>query len=452
MLRKLVRDESGVAMGLAVIMVVLIGVMGAGLLVFVRNDLEAVVEVNQGQKAFDIADSGLQVARQRLLGHAQRELYDVDSSSDSLFYAAACNVDADTAASPWSPENNGGVTRNFVGGQFKVSIRWMNPSCSNIDAKAPEATPPAGREYFKVVSTGTYRGATRKVEAIYSTHDLDVPKGYFTSNSIDVRGTADVKDVSLFALGDVTITNGAQIIGTDLAYGDWKNSINPTARKDASGNPVTAAGVGAAGTISGKVSGRDYDKITCPKLVKDLSESSTCSSPAKITFPFNPNRELDIEFLQAEAMRQEQDDPSTQRHYHTPSNGNFSLSNWPENSTHNTVVFVEFSSVNSSNVVKWDVNGSCTDNPPKRGTLVIRNGNFTTQPSKALFQGVVIVRGGEAADGDTADSGNTCLDGFVNASGTIKIAGKVRPFSSADLANRPGFYGIKQWSWRELYQ
>lgn len=447
MLRKLIKDESGVAMGLTVVMVVLIGVMGAGLLTFVRTDLEAVVEVNQGQKAFDIADSGLQVARERLRGHVQRELYDIDSIPDPLFYAAACNVDADTVASPWSPENNGGVTRNFADGQFKVSIRWMNPNCSNTDAKAPEATPPAGREYFKVVSTGTYRGATRKVEAIYSTYDLDVPKGYFTPNSIDVRGTADVKDVSLFSLGDVTITNGAQIVGTDLAYLNWQNSINPTPR------PTTAAGVGAAGTVSGRVAGRDYDKTTCPKLVKDLSESSPCaSSPEKITFPFNPNREPDIEFLQDEAMRQEQNDPSTQRHYYTPSNGNFSLSNWPENSTQNTVVFVDFSSANASNVVKWDVNGSCTDNPPKRGTLVIRNGNFTTQPNKALFQGVVIVRGGEATDGDTADSGNTCLDGFINASGTIKIAGKVRPFSSADLLNRPGFYGVRQWSWRELYQ
>jgi hypothetical protein len=35
---------------------VLIGVMGAGLLVFVRNDLEAVVEVNLGQRAFNLAE------------------------------------------------------------------------------------------------------------------------------------------------------------------------------------------------------------------------------------------------------------------------------------------------------------------------------------------------------------------------------------------------------------
>jgi hypothetical protein len=47
-LERLAKGESGVAMGLAVIMVMLIGVMGAGLLVFVRSDLEAVVEDQPG--------------------------------------------------------------------------------------------------------------------------------------------------------------------------------------------------------------------------------------------------------------------------------------------------------------------------------------------------------------------------------------------------------------------
>jgi hypothetical protein len=444
--RRLLREEAGIAMGLAVIMIVLIGVMGAGLLVFVRNDLGAVVEVNQGQKAFSVADAGVQVAKQRLLGRPDRELYDVDSSTNPFYYAADCNSSAnDSVTSNWSPEN-GGVTRSFAGGQFNVTIRWLSPSSADARCKAPESSPPAGREYFKVVSTGTVGGATRRIEAIYNTYDLDVPKGYFTPGNIDVRGTADVKDVSLFSLGNVSIDGNAKITGTDLAYGDWKNSINPTARKDGSGNSVTAAGVGAAGTIiTGKVAYRDYDSTTSPKMVTSLTDPAT-----QITFPFNTNRQPDIEFLYDEARRQEDEDPSTQRHYYTPASGNFSLSNWPDNSTASTVVFVDYSG-GSSNTVKWDVTGTCTDNPPKRGTLVVRNGNFTTQPNKALFQGVVIVRGGVATDGDTADSGNTCIDGFVNASGSIKIAGKVRPFSSADLL-RPGFYGVRQWSWRELYE
>jgi hypothetical protein len=48
MIRQLARDESGITMGLTVIMIVLIGVMGAGLLTFVQNDLGTVIESNQG--------------------------------------------------------------------------------------------------------------------------------------------------------------------------------------------------------------------------------------------------------------------------------------------------------------------------------------------------------------------------------------------------------------------
>ncbi len=449
MLGRFAKDESGVALGLAVIMIVLIGVMGAGLLVFVRNDLEAVIEVNQGQRAMDLADAGVEAAEQRLLGDKVSAHYDVDSISSPLYYASACNI-GDESTSPtltgpsWSPEG-GGVTRSFAGGQFNVTIRWLSQdSLADSRCKAPETSPNV--DYFQVVSTGTHGNAKRKVEAIYGTYDLGVPKGYFTPNSIEVKGTADVKDVSLFSLGNVTITNGAQITGTDLAYGNWQNSRNPTPR------PTNAAGVGAAGTITGSPSlgTRDFHGTSTPpifKMVANLADPAT-----EITFPFDPNRQPDIDFLRDEAKRQEQEDPATQRHYYNPSNGNFSLSNWPDNSSENTVVFVEFSSASGSNVVKWDVPGTCTDNPPKKGTLIIQNGNFTTQPNKALFQGVVIVRGGEAADGDTADSGNTCLDGFINASGTIKIAGKVRPLSSDALIARPGSYGVRLWSWRELYE
>ena len=59
MLGRPLGDESGVALGLAVIMIVVVGVMGAGLLTFVRSDLEAVVEVNEGQRALSLADAGV---------------------------------------------------------------------------------------------------------------------------------------------------------------------------------------------------------------------------------------------------------------------------------------------------------------------------------------------------------------------------------------------------------
>lgn len=460
MVKKLIRDESGIALGLAVIMIVLIGVMGAGLLVFVRNDLEAVIEVNNGQKALDIADSGIQVARQQIQGDKTPAHYDVEEAS-------LCNTDEndpddstdnsnDTQRSPstenWSP-GAGGQTRNFADGKFTVTIQWLSrDSSAPAGCIAPEttATPEPSVDYFKVVSTGEFGNAKRRLEAIYDTYDLNVPRGYFTPNTIDVRGSAEVSGVSLFSLSDITVGNGAVISGEDNAYGNWKNSVNPTPR------PTTLAGLGAAGTITrGKVSDRDYDKDTCPKLVKNLSEFSTCSSPDKITFPFNPGRQPDINLLREEAIQQERDDPSTRLHYYTPSNGTFSIDDWPANSTENTVVFVDYSGA-SSNLVKWNVPGDCTDNLPKKGTLVVRNGNFTTQPRKARFQGVVIVRGGEAldetAEGTSDDTSKTCLEGFVNASGAIKIAGNATSLSTDEFGDRPGFYGVRQWSWRELYQ
>jgi type II secretory pathway component PulK len=64
--RRVVEDESGMVMGLAVIMVALIGVIGAGLLTLVVTDLHATIEANRGQRAFEMADAGVEVAKARL--------------------------------------------------------------------------------------------------------------------------------------------------------------------------------------------------------------------------------------------------------------------------------------------------------------------------------------------------------------------------------------------------
>jgi hypothetical protein len=66
MRRSFLRDETGMTMALTVIMILLIGVMGAGLLAFVQSDLKSVIEVNQGQKALDIAEAGVQAAKSHL--------------------------------------------------------------------------------------------------------------------------------------------------------------------------------------------------------------------------------------------------------------------------------------------------------------------------------------------------------------------------------------------------
>lgn len=75
MFRSLLRNEKGMALGLAVIVVALIGVMGAGLLVFVRADLGNVIESNQGQNALNLADAGAQAAKAHLMTEAEAVRY-----------------------------------------------------------------------------------------------------------------------------------------------------------------------------------------------------------------------------------------------------------------------------------------------------------------------------------------------------------------------------------------
>jgi hypothetical protein len=481
MLQRFARDESGMTMGLVVITIVLIGVMGAGLLVFVQRDLEAVVEVNQGQKAFEVADAGVQAARRQLLSdataNATTNMYDDNEANGN---------------SPWSPvpradAPKGGRNLAFDTNAVNVRIEYLLPSdtSSELDDAdhAPELTPlkadgvsresdyPQPTDYFKITSEGTAGDARRKIEAIYRTVDLGVPKGYYTpspdSNSIELLGTADIKGVSVFTLGGVKIANGAKITGTDQAYGNWYNPpFNTTARPTTTEGTDSAAGIGAVGTITGSpklpdgspsLGQRDFDASR--GFIKKDPPDSNSQTTSQRTFPFDyrtqqGQQDADrIDFLREEAKRQEAE-TGEQHYFGVAGSGGESLDtgDWPGGSSPNTVVFVEFVDNPSSSTLTWNVGNSC-DNPPVEGTLVVKNGNFKLNQGTAPLRGVVIVRGGAYDEGDSSNAGgSTCLDGFVNATGTIKIAGSVEPLASQEVANRPGFYGVRLWSWRELYE
>ncbi len=496
MFAKLLKDESGVALGLAVIMIVLIGVMGAGLLVFVRNDLEAVIEVNQGQRAMDLADAGVHAARQQILGDKIPAHYDVESTADPNYVAASCNTDKndpddsidstnDLQRNPsgenWSPEA-GGQTRTFAGGEFTVTVRWLpqDPSAdSRCIAPRTTSTPQPGVDFFRVVSTGTYGNARRRVEAIYETYNLNVPRAYYTPGRINIAGTACIDGVSLFTSstaidaidfdGGGGCSAGGHIQGPDLAYGDWNDPpsdafnttprTGPTCTKtlpDGTSITKTCAGVAAVGGVkdSTRLGSLDYDSTTNPKFV--AAPTTNPQSNTEITFPFDLAAQPDPARLCDEAKAQ-----GNYEEYTTT--GNKSLDSWPDNSNYSTVVCKVFKNVDSANKLVWSVSGpeSLTGayegckGPIKQGTLVIRGGNFSTKSNTALLRGVVVIRGPEGVDSDlgtSTDTGNTCLDGFVNASGTIKIAGTVRPSTSLEANDRPGFYGVRTWSWRELYE
>ena len=159
-LRLLRRDESGLALGLALIVVVLIGVLAAGLLALLRNDLEATISANQGQRALALADAGAQAGMAQLRRDADPEHYDA-------------NVAENVA---W----NSGKTLTLGGDRASATVRYLIPATEadvangdqpNEARYAPEPLPAGATDYpnedfFAVVSEATSGETRRKVEVI----------------------------------------------------------------------------------------------------------------------------------------------------------------------------------------------------------------------------------------------------------------------------------------------
>ena len=120
-----VREERGMALGFAIIVVVVIGVMGAGLLTFVSTDLQAVMAVNRGEQAFELAEAGVEVAKAHLAN--------------------------DPSPAGWSS------------GELRMD---------GMDDSSVSVTVGHGEDgTFEVVSTGQYRETKRKVEATFYVED-----------------------------------------------------------------------------------------------------------------------------------------------------------------------------------------------------------------------------------------------------------------------------------------
>jgi hypothetical protein len=459
MLERLAKDESGIVMGLAVILVVLIGVMGAGLLVFVRSDLEAVVKVNQGQRALDLADAGVQAARRQLRSDAEPDHYD-SNSAENVEWAYVAPVGG-----------TAGKTLTLDEGSAKVTIQYLLPSTGSSQVgdenHAPELVPgdppgltdyPDGRNFFRVISEGTSGGARRRVEAILYTSRLDVPAAFYTPKDITLRGDIGISGVSFFAgenidrVGNVTIDRE-----TPAPYGDWDTTnfsppsrLNTVPRTDAVGNRTTGAGLAAEGLVcengdcsdspaSSVADGiHDYDRYTgtngSNKRFVRKTDPNAPNAPGTISHPFDPGAGFDLDFLMEEAMRQ----------------GNYrssavDITDYPTASNDRTVYFVDAGG--AADFLELD------HAPEARGTIVVRDGNLVVGDSSNGFKGVIFVTGDGADTGkyDSGTSGN--IEGFVVASGDMTVRGSVSPSTVTDnLTTRPGFYGVKLWSWRELYE
>ena len=460
------------ALALAIMMVVLVGVMGAGLLVFVQSELDSVIESNKGQKAFNFSDAGIQIAKARLLT-TNADFRSFDGITD-------LNTDPPNPESAWSCGvwNSTNNVCGSAGRQLKnldsdpdldatVWIQYLKPSITTADLSdpthAPELVPsgqtnyPPGKDYFRVISQGSEGGTVRKIEAIYNTYDLGVPKAYYTPGNITLNGNAgSITNISLFAGGSVDGSGGDAVTGEDLAYGNWCRSPFNTWQRG-----TTAAGIGALGSIANQRVGRDFDGVdpTDPDgadfVGSPSSMPSSCisvSSTGQLTFPFKASLP-DIEALRTAAQSQS-NGLGGDNYYEFTGDANVVGGSpgandvpWPANSLSNTVVFVKFDSIGDR--LTWNISGGCSNNPV-RGTVVVEGGIFTTQPNRTPLRGAVVITSAPSPTDVYTDSGNTCMQSFAIASGDIVIGGNVSP-ATQERGNSPGSYGINLWSWRECY-
>jgi hypothetical protein len=187
---------------LAMIMIVLIGVMGAGLLTFASQDLNTVSEENRGQRAFEMADAGINAAKRQLLtdcgstaGTDCRKYYNDPNSttSDTTF---------GVTDKKWS-KVKGGLTLNNLDGvagtsdYALVEIQFTGSSVNPYD--------------FTLTSTGHYGNSLRKIEAKINgiggspgSGNVVNPTDY-TPSDILIKGQFSLTGISLFTEKNIVV-------------------------------------------------------------------------------------------------------------------------------------------------------------------------------------------------------------------------------------------------------
>ena len=511
MIQRFVKDESGITMALTVIVMVLIGVMAAGLLAFVRSDLDAMLEINRGQKALHIADAGVQAAKSHLRVDSFRQHYDTNRANDcnegirvggenwskaADIYNVSTNgyctpgqeaTRTDNAGTPWREDQ--GVTKTFAGGRFHVTIECYDQSgdgspdpCNGGAGTAPDAAggnlPASSMKFFKITSTGydtvAGDGAIRKVEAIYTTAKRTyAPIAFWTPKSINFDGTKCVSRMSFFAGGDITgVTPGGacgpngfiadrSATGANAIYGDWDSPpYNTTRRVDASGTPLLKPGFGALGRVCGGSPSQctsdsnsvadgynDYDRTTGGKGQNKAFVAPATNPGTQITFPFDAGNALADPSSLVDAGLLEEMRLAAVEQGNYKTSGTLPCALKCPLSSWPAPGAIYFLDAGGKEVV-FSVNST----PKAKGVIIVRNGNFTFNNSSNGFNGIILVIGDGTTTGTYFQGGGVQLDGYVAASGNMDIRGNVSPSTTIDYTNLNSFYDVKLWSWRELYQ
>lgn len=280
-----------------------------------------------------------------------------------------------------------------------------------------------------MTSTGYYpadeSGAKRKVEAIYYTNDLNIPKAYYTPKDIEFNGNVEIRGVSFFAGGNIIGSNSGSVTidrGPTTPYKDWDttntanfyptSNFNTEPRTDNLGNSVTGAGLAAEGKIcannsctatvaepDGSVADGvyDYDSTTPDRFVrKDPADLDNPNAAGTITYPYNPYDTYDLEVLKDIAISQGNyyEGSTIDIEDSTP---NADDKKYPEPSTSQTVFYVKANG--------GDIDYNVNYTPKAKGLIVIENGNLKVSNSSNGFKGAVIITGDGSTTGNYDNAG-----------------------------------------------
>lgn len=450
--QRFTRDESGIALPLAVIMVVLIGVMGAGLLTFVTTDLTNVVSVNQGQRAFEMADAGVQAAKRQLNSDHKATNYDgsgaVSTNDESQWSSGVVNSSCGDAG------GNGACLINLDGDSSttdRVNVTIQNCAATGaVCINLPSGS--IASNFNKVVSTGQYENAKRRVEAIFSgaASGGGLP-AWYTPGGMYLKKGALLKGMSFFSGKDIVLKkNSGDTLDSseDLLLGKWdRPSYNTVARgSDQTGlaaegiicdenkcNTSIADGIRSFDSTTGPGSGKGIEK----KFVKKTPPTKTPQDPGTITYPFP--RTPDVNALLSIAK-------SGGSNVYGTSESDITQDGPPER-----VVFID------AGCKTIDFPKNATFN----GTLVIRGG-YLDIAKQVTFNGILIVLKGNCS----GNAGKIYFDKEANMNAYIYAESKdeeaIYMKKDPTIAPPPPEYEkylsrafpseVKLQSWRELYQ
>jgi len=228
--KRLNRDESGVALILVLIAVVVVTVMGATLVIAGTRDLNSSTSVQRATSALGVAEAAVQHAIQTLktVGPGQTELSKLDCNNAQTNATVPCYPDqsADGKGSWMNPTD--ATQPPADANQFVGSVGTTDLYRVWIEAIQPiqlTGTPPVRIGIYRIVATGSdnrnnqVRPGTRRVEQNVRVRVLDIPFALFAKDGADFGGGPTTRNISVYSTGDILWRNKLSFQGTDLYYG-----------------------------------------------------------------------------------------------------------------------------------------------------------------------------------------------------------------------------------------